>query len=267
MPLHDNTTASAGGWVGASGTATFSHDSGSNSNRFLAIYIVWGFTSDHHITGVTYNSVSMTQFAAAFNQAGICTMQGFYLINPSSGSNTVAISWIQDGAGNSYFSATAQTFSAVHQTTPYSNYAQAAVSDASSPFVASITITSEAGDLVVASAMAVHTAASGTWTAGAGQTERADIQGSTYLFTTQTASEEAGAASVVMDHTCTTSLNYAGNLGYSLNPAAGSTATAINIGDAWKDIAGMQINIGDAWKVVPSAQINIGDTWKAVDFA
>lgn len=36
----------------------------------------------------------------------------------------------------------------------------------------------------------------------------------------------------------------------------------INIGDVWKDVAGVQINIGDTWKTVSGAQINIGDVWK-----
>ena len=36
----------------------------------------------------------------------------------------------------------------------------------------------------------------------------------------------------------------------------------VNVGDVWKDVAGMQINIGDLWKNVNTAYINIGDTWK-----
>jgi hypothetical protein len=36
----------------------------------------------------------------------------------------------------------------------------------------------------------------------------------------------------------------------------------INIGDAWKDVDGLQINIGDAWKEVDAIQVNIGDAWK-----
>lgn len=38
----------------------------------------------------------------------------------------------------------------------------------------------------------------------------------------------------------------------------------INIGDVWKELAGIQINIGDAWKAVAGIQINIGDDWKAI---
>ena len=46
--------------------------------------------------------------------------------------------------------------------------------------------------------------------------------------------------------------------------AGGGTNAQINIGDAWKSIAGMQINIGDAWKTVAGMQVNIGDTWKTI---
>ena len=42
------------------------------------------------------------------------------------------------------------------------------------------------------------------------------------------------------------------------------TNTQINIGDAWKEIAGVQINIGDVWKTVEGMQINIGDAWKTI---
>ena len=38
----------------------------------------------------------------------------------------------------------------------------------------------------------------------------------------------------------------------------------INIGDAWKEVKGMQINIGDAWKEVTGVQVNIGDVWKTI---
>ena len=45
---------------------------------------------------------------------------------------------------------------------------------------------------------------------------------------------------------------------------AEGTNTQINIGDAWKEVAGMQINIGDSWKAVAGAQVNIADTWKPI---
>ena len=42
------------------------------------------------------------------------------------------------------------------------------------------------------------------------------------------------------------------------------TDLAINVGDAWKLMAGAQINIGDAWKTVVSVKQNVGDVWKDV---
>ena len=56
-----------------------------------------------------------------------------------------------------------------------------------------------------------------------------------------------------------------GQLGvYALVETAAGTNTQINIGDAWKEIAGVQINIGDTWKTVEGMQINIGDAWKTI---
>jgi hypothetical protein len=46
--------------------------------------------------------------------------------------------------------------------------------------------------------------------------------------------------------------------------AAGGNVKQINIGDAWKEITGIQINIGDSWKAVEGAKINISDAWKTV---
>jgi len=42
------------------------------------------------------------------------------------------------------------------------------------------------------------------------------------------------------------------------------TDIAINVGDAWKLMAGAQINIGDVWKTVVSVKQNVGDVWKDV---
>lgn len=43
-----------------------------------------------------------------------------------------------------------------------------------------------------------------------------------------------------------------------------ATNTSINIGDAWKVVAGAQINIGDSWKAVSAASLNVGDAWKTI---
>lgn len=51
---------------------------------------------------------------------------------------------------------------------------------------------------------------------------------------------------------------------YAVWEAAVGTNMQINIGDAWKAVAGIQINIGDSWKAVAGMQINIGDAWKAI---
>jgi hypothetical protein len=57
--------------------------------------------------------------------------------------------------------------------------------------------------------------------------------------------------------------NYLWSL-YGTGTTPTGTKFQINIGDAWKAVAGMQINIGDAWKAVAGAKINIGDAWKTI---
>ena len=62
----------------------------------------------------------------------------------------------------------------------------------------------------------------------------------------------------------TDNVGYAGIYALVEVEAPAGTNTQINIGDAWKEIAGIQINIGDAWKAVAGMQVNIGDAWKTI---
>ncbi len=51
---------------------------------------------------------------------------------------------------------------------------------------------------------------------------------------------------------------------YELIPVPAGTNTQIQIGGAWKEIAGMQIQIGGNWKAVEGAQMQIGGAWKTI---
>ena len=79
---------------GGSATATshsYSHTcTGSNLILFVGVNFYNAGTDD--ITGVTYNSVAMTQIAKQTNASGSGQISYlYYLINPSTGANTVAI--------------------------------------------------------------------------------------------------------------------------------------------------------------------------------
>lgn len=75
--------------------------------------------------------------------------------------------------------------------------------------------------------------------------------------------DEVGIWSRALDSSEVSTLYNSGS-GLTYPFAAGGTNFQINIGDSWKEIAGIQINIGDSWKSVAGAQINIGDSWKTI---
>ena len=73
--------------AGGDGTYSWSHTC-TGSHLKLIVYFVDRFNA---VTGVTYNGVSMTQFQSQV-LGGIGTLYGFYLDNPATGANTVAVS-------------------------------------------------------------------------------------------------------------------------------------------------------------------------------
>jgi hypothetical protein len=199
MPTHyATTTKNDTSAPAAGGAVSFSHDSGSDSDRFLVVWVALRSSFGHTIDSATYNGDPMTALGAALDQNS-CRMRGFIIIAPASGSNTVAVTFGAGGADGSTV-ITASTYYDDDQTTGYENYTTVQMVDVSSPFVMSVTVTSSTGDMVAAAASAAQIV---TWTAGSGQTERADASRSTNGNISLTASDEAGAASVVMDHEAT----------------------------------------------------------------
>lgn len=83
MPIVRDTTAS-GGAPTTTAALTWSHTC-TGSNLILVVFI-W---TTGTITGAKYNSVAMTSVTST-TTAGL-TVQGFYMINPPTGSNTVEV--------------------------------------------------------------------------------------------------------------------------------------------------------------------------------
>jgi hypothetical protein len=215
MPTHYATTEKNDTSVNAAGDdVTFSHDSGTGDDRFLIVWVTFNRTQAHTIDGATYNGDPLTALGASIDQNG-CRKRGFILITPASGSNTVAVQF-GAGAGSASVVITAQTYTDTDQTTGHENYTTAQGADTGSPFEAPVTVSSSSGDLVVASAGAVQNV---TWTEGSGQTERSDIQRTTDGNISHCVTEEAGAASVVMDHEATGIIQWV-TMGISLIAAA-----------------------------------------------
>ena len=72
--------------AGGDGTYSWSHTC-TGSHLKLVVYFTDRFST---VSGVTYNSVSMTQFQSQV-LGGVGTLYGFYLDNPTTGANTVAV--------------------------------------------------------------------------------------------------------------------------------------------------------------------------------
>lgn len=109
--------ATVGTASGATGTnRTFSHTSSSNSNRLLVVIVTTNDSSSgEYPSGVTYNSVSMTQEATA--NVGGQRHSLWYLVAPATGANTVSISW--SSGNDSGYAAEAADFYNVDQTNPF----------------------------------------------------------------------------------------------------------------------------------------------------
>jgi len=185
----------------AGDAVTFAHNAGTNSNRILYVFVAWHSAGSHTIAAVTYNGVSVTSLGAAVQESNTL-LQGFRLINPATGSNTVSVD-PSAGSVNRSVAIIAVSYYDNDQSTGFENYTTANATDSSAPFEADITVTSATNNRVVAAAGARQAA---TWTSG--QTQRDTIINSTAGDISLVVSDAAGAASVVMDHTANTAINY-----------------------------------------------------------
>lgn len=108
---HQNTTFQSGNTAGGSNDITFAHDSGSGSNRLLLVGVGWDGSTT--VTGVTYNSVSMTKLDGGASGNVKCDVYG--LLAPATGSNTVDVDF---SANQSSVGVTAMTLNGVQQVLP-----------------------------------------------------------------------------------------------------------------------------------------------------
>lgn len=92
---------------------TVSHTVGTEyGNRLLVVVVVQN--SAHSVTGVTYNSVAMTQAATQQNSDATGRVSLYYLVNPSTGANTVSVDQSAGGTCTVY----ASSWYGVSQTSP-----------------------------------------------------------------------------------------------------------------------------------------------------
>ncbi|NTW30838.1 MAG: tail fiber domain-containing protein, partial [Candidatus Moranbacteria bacterium] len=181
----DNVTEADSGGNNESYLA-FSHMTGTGNNRILIV----GVSIDGAGSGVssmTYAGDSLTKIAEQ-TSGGTVEAQLWYLVNPDSGSNTLAVTMINNSEA---FSVGAMTFEGVNQSNPIGTYASA-YGDSTA---ASVTVSSGTGQMVVD---VVASDDGVSVSPGSGQTERWDNYDS---YTTGGGSTENGASSVTMSWT------------------------------------------------------------------
>lgn len=95
MPTFDTKSLST---AQAAGTTSFSwsHTVGSGANRVLIVGI--GTTTGDNVSAVTFNSVSMTKILSATQGASAGSMSVWILLNPASGSHSIAVTLTSDTA-------------------------------------------------------------------------------------------------------------------------------------------------------------------------
>lgn len=212
---------------------SWSHTVGSAEGR-IALVMTATHSGNAAPSTVTFGGVAMTQLADySGNYRRVCV---YYLLNPSSGSNTVVVNWgsaLYYGCG-----VTCLTYSGVHQTDTFRTYS--GQTGSTSPV--NKTISSADGDLVID--------AISEWGDGlacdAGQTQRYLVNNSSLI--SMGASEEAGASSVTTTWT-KSGTGDANNAIYSfsIKPAEPDISEDIEIDDdvdAWKDPDGISSTVG-----------------------
>jgi hypothetical protein len=93
------------------GSFNFTFDSGSGTDSFLIIQLWW--QNSRTITACTYNGVALTNIAT-LDTGGGERHAAYYLVNPSSGSNTLAVSF----SANTQYECSAFSMFGVDQSSP-----------------------------------------------------------------------------------------------------------------------------------------------------
>jgi hypothetical protein len=195
---------------GTFGDSSFSYDAGTGSDRILFAWVMPQFSSGAEtINGVTFNGVSMTADA----QISIYTdkpLRLFYLVNPASGSNTLAYDMSVGDRRVQVMCAYVSGFTAV------SNLARDASPGSST--TPSVTVTSANGETVV-SFCASDSNPSQTLTPSSPAVEEYDSD-HTYWHVCAMSEASAGA-SVTIDGTLSQGGARWGMAAVSLTPAGG----------------------------------------------
>ena len=212
MALSTGNVTSDGGY--RTGGRTFSH----NSNGTLLLvsqHIRYG-TGTSAATAITYNGVGLTKLANQNSTSD--SVHLWYLKSPASGANNVVATFAGEGA----MVFTAVSVIDADLVTTFGTVAKAG-GTSTAP---SATASSASGEMVLAFVGHSYAGGAATLTVGASQTEIANAEsGSTGLYGRSAVSWEAGAASVTMSWTASTSSVWA-LVSVPVKPVGGGGPTA-----------------------------------------
>lgn len=209
-------TTGSGTFMAPGTSGSFAANVGSNPDRVLWVAVVNDSSSSDLVTALTYNSVALTKLAGRQIDASTSYIGLWYLVNPTSGSNTLAITTSSScyayGAWASYvgFPST----QGVIGTNTHVSY------DTNAPIT--LTVTTEADYAWTISA--VRSGDVGAHAAGTGVTERSELAAS--IGDSNKAIATAGSSSMTWD-TIPTNFKITGLMGnfYVNAPASTSIKT------------------------------------------
>jgi hypothetical protein len=230
LAISSNSTSSAMTAVAGATSLTWSHAvaSGSNTALFVGISIESGGGSS---TGVTYGGTAMTLVGRS---AGTHVVEIWRLLAPTVGTANIVASFngtIQVVGG-------AAAFDGVNQTTPTGTF----VGAGGTSTTPSVAVGSAAGELVID---VLYGNDGPTATVGSGQTAQWNLAtGSGNGKARGGGSTEAGAASVTMSWTLSSSLEWRIG-GVSIKPAANSAPSATNLSAAEAYTEDTPLNLSD----------------------
>jgi hypothetical protein len=184
------------GSVGGAGVSSLSFNlSTAGSDRALAGNAMAYDGATCSISSMTYNAVALTNIGSTSVNDGSATLRvnQRQLVAPATGSNTFQVNFGGGGADCADLAISAVSMTGVDPTTPIGTQASAN----GTGNTLSVNVTSTTDELVVDSFSSQWL---GVFSVGAGQTQRANVQGSNG-FLRHGSSTEAGAASVTMSWT------------------------------------------------------------------
>ncbi|MGH8634737.1 MAG: hypothetical protein ACRET7_11480, partial [Burkholderiales bacterium] len=157
-------------------SSTWSHTTGSGSNRLLVVGVAVRNSGGQNVSGVTYNGVALTSIGAGVTNGTIVRARLYYLVAPPTGTYNIVVTL----TGGTFMAAGAASFVGVHQTTPI----EASNGATGTSLTPSVTVTTVSNNAWVVDALSFRRNSEGiggptATPTGAGQNQRWSAYGET----------------------------------------------------------------------------------------